>query len=237
MRCKRWPGGQGIAPERVVYVPNGAGISEQFTVDSGQWTVDSGQFTGDSGQVKRRTLLLYSRLFEFDVGRLATVLRGVKTAVPNLKVLSVGTGLYADDAAQLRQQLAAADLLEAVEDKGWVAEAELPTWLRQADVGLYLMDDTCSNRTKCPVKLADMLMLGIPVVGEAVGQVSAYVVQGETGLLRSSGDTAGLIDDLSRLLQEPDTRAHLAANGRSHYAAHFSWPHLAARLETLYALA
>ncbi len=75
-----------------MYVPNGAGIS----VNSEQLTVNS----------EPPTLLLYSRLFEFDVGRLVTVLRGVKTAVPTLKILSVGTGLYADDAAQLRQQWA-----------------------------------------------------------------------------------------------------------------------------------
>jgi glycosyltransferase involved in cell wall biosynthesis len=202
---------QGITPETVVYVPNGAGISEQFTVNSEQFTVN------------HPTLLLYSRLFEFDVARLVTVLRGVKTAVPDLKILSVGTGLYADDAAQLRQQWAEAGLLEAVADVGWVEEAELPALLSQADVGLYLMDDNLLNRTKCPVKLADMVMLGIPVVGEAVGQVPEYVVHGKTGCLRPSGDEAGLTTDIIRLLTNEAERRRFSTSAYQHYQDNFSW--------------
>ena len=220
--------GNGIAPEKVVYVPNGAGISEQWTVDSGQWTVNGEQLA------QQPTLLLYSRLFEFDVGRLVTVLRGVKTAVPNLKILSVGTGLYADYAEKLRQQWHEAGLLEAVEDVGWVKETYLPARLSQADVGLYFMDDTLLNRTKCPVKLADMVMLGIPVVGEAVGQVPEYVVHGKTGLLRPTGDVEGLTADLIHLLTHEEERQKFSNNARQHYTENFSWSHQATVLARVY---
>ena len=49
----------------------------------------------------RPVLLLYSRLFEFDSARLVEILAGVKAAVPNVAVLSIGESLYADDAARL----------------------------------------------------------------------------------------------------------------------------------------
>jgi glycosyltransferase involved in cell wall biosynthesis len=238
---------QGVARERVVYLPNGSGISRGAGEmgsggdgEQGRWGAgESGRFSPAplppcSPAPPPPTLLLYSRLFEFETGRLVAVLRGVKTAVPHLKILSVGAGLYEADAAQFRQQLAEADLLAAFTDVGWVEEAELPALLGTADVGLYLMEDTLLNRAKCPVKLADMVALGIPVVGEAVGQVGEYVRSGETGLLRPSGDIAGLTADLIRLLNDPAERARLATNARTHYAAHFAWPHLATRLEQLY---
>ena len=220
--------GHGVAAEKVFYVPNGAG----FSVNSEQLSVNS----------EVPTILLYSRLFEFDVGRLVTVLRGVKTAVStssrqavsDLKILSVGTGLYADDAEQLRQQLAKADLLDAVQDFGWVEEAELPALLAEADVGLYFMDDTLLNRTKCPVKLADMVMLGIPVVGEAVGQVTEYVQHGKTGFLHPSSDTDGLIASIIRLLSNETERRQFSACSRQHYEANFSWSRQADLLEGLY---
>jgi glycosyltransferase involved in cell wall biosynthesis len=212
--------GQGIASEKVVYVPNGAG----FSVSSKQLTVNS----------ERPTILLYSRLFEFDVRRLVTVLRGVKTAVPNLKILSVGTGLYADSAEKLRQQWAEAGLLDCVEGIGWVKESELPALLTQADVGLYFMDDTLLNRTKCPVKLADMVMLGIPIVGEAVGQVPEYVVNGQTGLLRATGDVDGLIEDVVYLLKDSEKRNYFGENARQHYTNNFSWSHQADILTRVY---
>jgi glycosyltransferase involved in cell wall biosynthesis len=212
--------GQGIAPEKVVYVPNGAG----FSVNSEQVTV-----TGE-----RPTILLYSRLFEFDVGRLVTVLSQVKTAVPDLKILSVGTGLYADYAEKLRHQWQEAGLLDIVEDVGWVKEADLPGVLCQADVGLYFMDDSLLNRTKCPVKLADMVMLGIPVVGESVGQVPEYVLTGKTGLLRQPGDVDGLAKDIITLLTNAEKRQHFSTNACQHYEANFKWEQQADILVKIY---
>ncbi len=97
-------------------------------------------------------------------------------------------------------------MLDSVEDCGLGGRGGLPALLTQADVGLYFMDDTLLNRTKCPVKLADMVMLGIPVVGEAVGQVPEYVVNGKTGLLRASGDVTGLIEDIVCLLKDSEKR-------------------------------
>lgn len=216
--------GAGVSPERVVYVPNGAGIGRQ--VAGSKWQV--------AKEERRPTLLLYSRLFEFDVGRLVAILAGVKTAVPHLQILAVGAGLYEADAALFREQLAAAGLLEAVKDVGWVEVDELPSVLPTADVGIYLMEDTLLNRTKCPVKLADMLALGIPVVAEAVGQVPEYVVHNHTGLLRPSGDVAGITADLIHLLQYPTERARLSQNASAHIQAHFSWEQLSQRLEAAY---
>ena len=45
-------------------------------------------------------------------------------------------------------------------DLGWVELEQLPLLLSSVDVGIYLMDDTLLNRTKCPVKLADMIAYG-----------------------------------------------------------------------------
>jgi len=96
------------------------------------------------------------------------------------------------------------------------------------------MDDTLLNRTKCPVKLADMLSVGVPVVAEAVGQVSEYVVHGRTGLLRPSGDVAGLTADLVYLLQNPTERQRLSEGATTHIRTHFAWEKLASLLVTAY---
>jgi glycosyltransferase involved in cell wall biosynthesis len=180
------------------------------------------------------TVLVYSRLFEFDTGRLVAILRGVKTAVPNLTILLVGAGLYEDDAAQFRQQLANAKLMKSVEDVGWVEPDDLPALLQSADVGIYLMEDTLLNRTKCPVKLADMAAMGLPGVAEAVGQVPESVVDGRTGLLRPTGDIEGTTADLIRLLQNPAERERLGQQAQAHMAAQFSWARLAERVERIY---
>ncbi len=211
----------GIPAERVVYVPNGPGIERQKAEGGGQ-------------KESAPTILVYSRLFEFDTKRLVAILQGVKTAVPDLSILMVGAGLYEADAAQFRQQLADAGLTEAVTDIGWTEPEALPRLLTTADVGIYLMEDTLLNRTKCPVKLADMAALGLPVVAEAVGQVNEYVVHGRTGLLRTSGDVTSLTADLIHLLQHPAQRAQMGQAASEHITAHFSWANQAERLERIY---
>jgi hypothetical protein len=80
---------RGVARERVAYIPNGPGIDA--TID-----VDRPAVRQQLGLGDRPVLLLYSRLFEFDTTRLVEILVGVKTAVPHLTILSVGTGLYAE---------------------------------------------------------------------------------------------------------------------------------------------
>jgi glycosyltransferase involved in cell wall biosynthesis len=136
----------------------------------------------------------------------------------------------------LREEFRRADLLDAVMDLGWVDEAELPLLLRTADVALYLMDDSLINRCKCPVKLADLIAAGVPVVAEAVGQVNAYVKQGTNGRLRAVGDEAGLAADLVDLLVDAHGRQLAGVAGQARYLAHFDWEKQADVLERAYEL-
>ncbi len=227
----------GVARERVVYVPNGPGIP------LGDITAEErAAARARLGLGERPTVLVYSRLFEFDTARLAAVLAGVRAAVADVAVLLVGAGLFDADSARFREQLAAAGLLEAVVDVGWVALAELPATLAAADVGLYLMDDTLLNRAKCPVKLADMLAAGVPVVAEAVGQVTEYVRDGRTGVVCGSGDVAGLVEATVGLLREAGEQGSRGAGergrreaARADIAERFGWGQLAGAVEDIYA--
>ncbi len=222
---------QGIAEGNVVYLPNGTGLSAGKEPVAEQEIGAKRQMLGVD---KRPILLLYSRLFEFKTARLAKILAGVKTAVPDLAILSIGESLFADDAVQLRDQLSEADVLSAVIDLGWTDPDDLPLLLSCADVAIYLMDDTLLNRTKCPVKLADLISMGVPVIAETVGQVPEYVVNGLNGHLRAAGDIVGIIEDCVSLLKGQTERARMAEQARDHYAANFSWELLADRLVRTY---
>lgn len=216
----------GVPRHKVLYLPNGSGIS----ADTRGATAQREQL----GLTGRPTILLYSRLFEFDPAYLVDILCRVQAQIADVAVLGVGAGLYDEDAAAFRQQLQVHGLASHFVDAGWVEETQLPALLACADVGLYLMADTLLNRTKCPVKLADMLQVGLPVVGEAVGQVTEYVQAGMNGLLCSSGDAEGVAAALVALLQDETKRQRFAAAGQSHLATHFSWPVLADKLLTFY---
>jgi glycosyltransferase involved in cell wall biosynthesis len=222
---------QGIRPDKVVYLPNGAGIlvSEQALPDEAIRAKRK-----ELGTFGRPTLLLYSRLFEVEIGRLVEFLAGVKASVPDLAVLSIGEALYSANIDDLQGRLKQAGLKDAMIDLGWVALDKLPLLLKAADLGIYLMDDTLLNRTKCPVKLADMTAVGLAVIAENVGQVPEYVQHGKTGYLRPSGDVQGLIDDTVYLLRHDNARKQMATAAKTHYQANFAWDKLAGHLEHVY---
>ncbi len=219
--------GMGLPPERVVYVPNGSGI--RYSVISNVALRPLRVRLSD-----RPTVLVYSRLFEFETGRLVEILRGVVTAVPQLRILMVGAGLYEADAANFQQQAEAAGIWEAIEDAGWVEPEQLPALLGQAHAGIYLMEDTLLNCTKCPVKLADMLAVGVPVVAEAVGQVGEYVVNGRSGTTFPTGDITNITNELIHILQNHELQAKLSTGAKAHIEEKFSWNHLAERLLAIY---
>lgn len=209
----------GIPSKNVFYLPNGPGIAANGTRPTDK--------REELGLGDRPTILLYSRLFEFDTSRLADILSQVLTSVPEAAILTVGAGLFEDDTQQLDRKLTNLGLSDHLVHAGWLEEETLPHVLSAADAAVYLMDDSLLNRTKCPVKLADMLSLGLPLVAEAVGQVPEYVIHDRTGLLRPSGDSVGIAADLVRLLQDKDLRTRLGAGAREHIQANFSWERLA----------
>jgi glycosyltransferase involved in cell wall biosynthesis len=63
---------------------------------------------------------------------------------------------------------------------------------------------------------------GKPVVGYRSGGVAEAVVDGETGLLVTEGDIAGLANACQRLATDAALRKRLGENGRQH-AARFNW--------------
>lgn len=212
--------GQGVAPARVHYLPNGPGIDPPPASPSPAEGPPS--------------LLLYTRFFEFDVARLVEIIRRVRLHRPDLRIWLVGASLREADGARFEQAMRAVDAWECVQVVGWLAEEQLPAALAQAQVGLYLMDDTLLNRAKCPVKLADMAAVGLPVVGEAVGQVSEYVQHGQSGWLHPSGDVDGVTASLLRLWGDSAERTRFSHRAYDHIQAHFAWSHLAERAEQSY---
>lgn len=223
---------QGISQDKVVYLPNGAGVAH------GEILFEAEKIAAKRRELNienRPVLLLYSRFFEFDSARLVDILAGVKAAVPDVAVLFIGESLFDDDATALRQKMAQKEVLDAVIDLGWVDLEQLPLLLSSVDVGIYLMDDNLLNRTKCPVKLADMIALGVPVVAEEVGQVPEYVQNGHSGFLRAPHDVDGIIDDIVHLLQNKGERERMSANARDRYEDRFSWSRLSRHMEQVYA--
>lgn len=219
----------GGPPERVFYLPNGC--------------ISRPALPRPAEGGGRPTLLLYTRFFEYKVERLWRIVEGVRARIPDLRLWVVGKGFFAEEETLLDLARAAgwqvsegallapdANLIYA----GLVPPEDLPAHFAQADVALYPFDDTLLNRTKCPVKLLDLLAAGVPVVADAVGQVAESIRHGETGLLIPPGDDTAFIETVTTLLRDTSLRRSLAQHAVSDARERFAWDTLAPIAEAAY---
>lgn len=216
----------GAPRERVVYVPNG--VNPLPPSKSARETVRT-----ELGLGNAPTLLLYTRFFEYDLARIVETLTRVLAKLPDAKLLLVGKGLFGEETKFLEMALARG-WRERVIDAGWVEMARLREMFSAADVALYPFDDTLVNRCKCPVKLIDLLAAGVPVVGEAVGQIREYIAHNETGMLVASAQVEEFARSVVELLYDAEKRARLGACATATMTREYAWEKLAERAERAY---
>ena len=239
----------GVPPARVFYVPNGVGEEQEARGKMQDASVDQSCVVNPAS-----CILLYTRFFEFPASRVIDILHRVRQSVPDAHLLVVGKGFSGEEDELLR--LASESGLTVHGDvslplspchlvtpssadvryAGWVPSDLLPGFFSQAALAIYPFDDTLVNRTKCAVKLLDLLAAGVPVVAEAVGQNREYIRHGETGWLVEPGDVAAFAEAVVHLLADAPLRQRLGEAAARDLRERFAWEHLVEIVERAYAM-
>jgi glycosyltransferase involved in cell wall biosynthesis len=150
-------------------------------------------------------------------------------------LLVVGQGFNGEE-DRLLAQAETIGLRGSIEYAGWIEAATLPDTFAQASVAIYPFDDTLINRSKCSVKLIDLLSAGVPVVADAVGQNVEYIRHNETGLLVPSGDSAAMAQAVIDLLRDRARADRLGTQAAQDMIERFSWTRLVVDVERIYGL-
>jgi glycosyltransferase involved in cell wall biosynthesis len=213
---------------RVFYLPNGVSHSKYA---NWQPIPKARLYPHESLNEHRPTLLLYSRLAEFPWRWPLEVLARVRKDHRDAQLLVVGSGFFGEE-KRLQAEAAAMGLGESVTVLGRVPEEQLPLVLSAGDVALYPMEDTLLNRAKSPVKLLELMLMGMPVVAHRVGQTPEFL--GDAGVLVEVGDLEAMSAAASALLSDPERRRKLAEDARERVWAEFNWERLSGVAERAY---
>jgi glycosyltransferase involved in cell wall biosynthesis len=211
----------GVPRASVTVVPNGASVSCAADVSL------------SAAANPAATILLYTRFFEFGLERIARLFELLGELHPALRITIVGQGLFGEE-KQFARLLKGTRVDDKIRWLGWLPAPALPEVFARATLALFPFDDTLLNRTKCSIKLVDLLCAGVPVVAEAVGQNSDYIVNGESGLLVRSGDVRAMLEAVGRLLDDPSLRHKIGEGARRRMREQFSWNLLAVDVERAY---
>jgi glycosyltransferase involved in cell wall biosynthesis len=208
-----------IPPARrpVVYAPNAA------SSDSPGWRVgDASALRKTLGLTIQPIVLAYTRFVEFSPVRLAEVAFRILTRAPDAELVVAGLGLAGEERRFDRLAIEHG-LAGRVHLLGWIKAEDLPDVFAAADLALYPLDDTLLNRAKCPMKLVDLLLAGVPVVADSVGQAREYVQDGVTGALVAAGDVDAMANRAIDLLNDRARRLDLGARARQCMLSDWTW--------------
>lgn len=100
-----------------------------------------------------------------------------------------------------------------LEDR-FISDASLRSRYRGASVLLAPLRDDDRSRARFPSKVADYLLAGRPVVSSPVGEIGAYLRDGESAFLCAPGSVQAFADAVARAVAHPEREA-IAARGRA----------------------
>lgn len=220
--------GFGVPRDRVVYLPNGIGAKRH-----GGWAVardGAARVRRQLGLDTAPTILLYTRFVEFPPDRPVALLRSVREAVPDARLLVVGRGLLGEEGA-MHAEARRAGLDGAITHLPWVEGTVLPATLAAGDVAILPYDDTLLNRAKCSVKTLDLMVAARPIVADAVGQNTEFLEHNVSGLLVPPGNIPAFARAVSDLLRQPARREALGLAAERRAWQQFGWDRLVERAE------
>jgi glycosyltransferase involved in cell wall biosynthesis len=153
--------------------------------------------------------------------RLIDLGRSLKLDYPKTHIIIAGAGELLQDLKLLSESESL-----SITFLGWRNDIDII--LSASDIAIL-----CSDNEGIPLTLIQASQAGLPIVSTNVGSVSDIVLDGVTGLL-TEVSANGLIQGVSKLLDDPDLRARLGESGQMRARDLFSSQTMAELHEELY---
>ncbi len=116
-----------------------------------------------------------------------------------------------------------------MELSGWLEHEAVPAFLQQLDV--FVLPSTWEG---FGVSAVEASAVGLPVVASNIHGIPDAVIDGRTGLLVPSKDSAALADAIARLIDASELRTQLGVAGRAFVTRNYDWSRNAAQMQLLY---
>jgi glycosyltransferase involved in cell wall biosynthesis len=198
----------GIAPEKVVCIPQGAPTDYVVPRDQQDSRKRFG-IPGDSSVIVA--------VSNGSMCREIHIFREVLRRVPKALFLMVGN--ISRTALALAEQLGIDDRIAKT---GWVRDEDYPWALGCADVCICPLEDGLNDRARWPGKILDFLAAGRATVSNPVGEVEKLFRKSDVGVLVRHSDEEFACEILS-LFRAPERRHFLGEVARATMVREWDW--------------
>lgn len=193
-----------------------------FGVDTHHFTPVSNEPTGEPLSIGIVKALEREYGVEYLIGAFAKV----RKMGYNVRLLIVGDGSLWGELKALVTDLKISD---SVEFTGSLANNIIPQYLRRMDIFVVP-----SLSESFGVSALEASACEIPVIASNVGGLPEVVVDGETGYLVPPRNEAAIAEKIIKLIEEPELRQNLGANGRKFVLENYEWNSCARKMEEIY---
>jgi len=192
--------------------------------------VEPGEYHVVTEQRPRHGLYFFGALNRLDLIKdLLQAMPAVMNRVPGTRLTIIGGGTALDDAKSMCRELG---IEAAVACTGWQTDMlAVQNYTQFADVGVCYLPDTRTVRAASNMKVFQYMAMGtVPVVSD-VGDLRAYVHDGQAGVVVPPGNVPALAGTLVELLQDDEARVRMAKEAWRLAGDEHSWQTRATALE------
>ncbi len=222
----------GAREEAVFYVPNGLTRNHFHAITNARRDLVPAQIR--MAVQSRHVVLLYTRFVEFSPLAVVHVIQGIRKRIPDAVLLVVGASADGRAEAEIQRNLSDRGAHDSVVFSGWTEPESIPSLLQLGNVAIHPFDDNLVNRSKCSVKLLELMASGVPVVTNRVGENASMIEDGNSGSLVPPNDVDAMIRQASELLDDDSRAQRIGIEAQRRVANHFLWEHLALTVEFAY---
>ena len=148
---------------------------------------------------------------------------------PHLCFLIVGGGNKLPELMNTAKELGISD---NVIFTNYILHAEIPDYVAAADICIACFEDNLITRCKSPLKVAEYLAAGKPIIASGVGDVPKMV--SGAGKIVPPGNSEALANAIIDLLQHPEQIPAMKVNARRKSETEYNWSVIADRFLELY---
>lgn len=215
----------GFPTDRMWHLPVGAD-TERFTPEKRskeilrEWNFDPGKLT-----------VLYIGQLEgaAHAHLLIQAAPQVLARFPDTQFLIVGGG---EQEAALREEAAQSPACGAICMTGYMDSSRIPDIVGAADICVACFEDNPASRAKSPLKIAEYLASGKPIVASRVGE-APWMVEG-CGLAVDPGSAPAIAKGILAYAAEPASRKQDGQKARERALVYFTWERGADILQKAY---
>lgn len=165
------------------------------------------------------------------------VARQIKQDIPTVRFKLIGPINIASEADRAMRFVADHNLGETIQFTGRLAPVQAHAHLKDARVGLALLEPEANYLHSLPTKLFEYMLAGVPVLCSNVPLWQQIVDDSGCGFTVDPHDTSAIIDRLRQLLSDDQVWRRCRDDGQAAVLEHYTWesqiPHLVEFYTTL----